>query len=624
MGKKLTTEIFIERAKLIYEERYLYDQVKYINSKTKVEIICPLHGSFFILVNNYLNGHSCPKCGIEKAANSKRSNSIKFIQMAKKLHGNRYDYSKIEYKSNHSKVEIICPIHGLFLQKPSSHLRKLGCPKCGIEKASNSKKLNIIDVIIRAKKVHGNRYDYSNVNYVGAKTKIEIICPVHGSFFQFLFIHLNKSGCPKCANENAGNYKKLNTNEFIQMAKKLHGDSRYDYSKIEYKNSKIKVEIICPIHGSFFQTPNGHLQNKGCAICANNVKSNNDDFIYKSEFIHGGNKYSYEKINYINAFKKVEMVCKKHGSFFQTPNNNLCGEGCPKCMGSISKVEKELLDFIKENCDGKIIENNKIEIKPYELDIYLPELKLAIEFNGLYWHSEEYKPNNYHLNKTKLCKEKGIHLIQIFEDQWQFKKDIVKSRILNLLGKNEEKIYGRKCVIEEVNNSITRAFLIENHIQGSVNSKVNLGLYYDNILVSLMTFGKLRLILGQKHKEGHYELLRFCNKKNTSVVGSANKLFKYFIKNYKYKEIISYADRFWTTESNNVYKTLKFELERITKPNYFYIVKKNRKNRFNYRKDVLVKNGYDKDKSEHGIMLERKIYRIYNSGQLKYKFLNLN
>jgi hypothetical protein len=282
-------------------------------------------------------------------------------------------------------------------------------------------------------------------------------------------------------------------------------------------------------------------------------------------------------------------------------------------------MEKDLLNFIKENYNSVIIENDKKIINPYELDIYLPDLNLAFEFNGLYWHNELNKPNNYHKMKTDLCLEKGIHLVHIYEDDWVYKQGIVKSMILNKLNKTKYKIFARKCEIKDVtDNNLIRDFLNDNHIQGFVGSKVKIGLFYDNELISLMTFGKLRKPLNSKSKNNNeYEMLRFCNKLNTNIIGGASKLFKYFINKYDPEQVISYADRSYS--NGNLYNILGFKFDHITSPNYYYIIDKIRKHRFGFRKDILIKQGYDTNKSEHDIMLEREYYRIYNSGN--YKFL---
>jgi hypothetical protein len=168
-------------------------------------------------------------------------------------------------------------------------------------------------------------------------------------------------------------------------------------------------------------------------------------------------------------------------------------------------------------------------------------------------------------------------------------------------------------------------FLNENHIQGGVVSKYRYGLYYNNKLVSLMTFGALRKNLGYKNKNDHYELLRFANKLNTVVVGGASKLFKHFIKSHQPKYILSYADRSWTsTIKKTLYDTLGFEFKGVTQKNYYYYIDNRRVNRYIYRKSELIKMGHPRDKSEREIMESLGYYRVYDSGNLKYEWRNNN
>lgn len=223
-------------------------------------------------------------------------------------------------------------------------------------------------------------------------------------------------------------------------------------------------------------------------------------------------------------------------------------------------------------------------------------------------------------NTTKIKKEDND--IIIFSDEWKENKTIIKSRLKNLIGVSK-KIGARKCVIKEItDNSIVRKFLLENHQQGFVGSKVKIGLFYNDELVSLITFGSLRKNMGQKSKKDYYELLRFCNKLNYTVMGGASKLFKHFLKNYNPKEIISYADYRWS--NGDLYRNLGFKELNKTIPNYFYIIDGQRKNRFNFRKDLLVSDGYDKNMTEIDIMHQRHYYRIWDLGSIKFNYKNNN
>src|SRR6266403_127157 len=271
-------------------------------------------------------------------------------------------------------------------------------------------------------------------------------------------------------------------------------------------------------------------------------------------------------------------------------------------------LEEHNIDFIYNNKD--FFENSK-----EHLDIYIPTHNLAIEFNGVYWHSEIYKSEKYHLNKSLLCKEKNINLLHIFEDDWIHKKDIVKSIILNKLNKIENRIFGRKCEIKGVQSNDAIKFLDDNHIQGGCKSTYKLGLYFENELVSLMTFG-YRYTNGKKE----FELIRFCNKINTNVVGASSKLFKYFINNYKVEEgyILSYSEL--SLFDGKMYEMLGFEYKHLSKPNYFWVVDKKREHRWKFRKDNLIKEGFDPNKTEVEIMHERGYYRIFGCGQVRWEY----
>jgi very-short-patch-repair endonuclease len=329
-------------------------------------------------------------------------------------------------------------------------------------------------------------------------------------------------------------------------------------------------------------------------------------------------------INYKN--NNIEAICKNKHNFIihrHTLKNRikykteLCTICNPINSYFISGYELQLQNFIKENYNNEILLNQRNIINK-EIDIYLQELKLAFEFNGLYWHNELNKDKNYHLNKTEECEKQGIQLIHIWEDDWIYKNDIVKSIILNKLNKIKNKIYARKTEIKEItDNKLVKDFLEKNHIQGFVGSKIKLGLFYENELVSLMIFGNIRIAMGKKtNNENEYELLRFCNKLNTNVIGGASKLFKYFIYNYKPEEITTYADRSFS--QGKLYETLGFKFINKTDTNYYYIIDGIKHHRFNFRKDKLIKEGFDPNKTEHEIMIERKFYRIYDSGNLKF------
>jgi len=243
-------------------------------------------------------------------------------------------------------------------------------------------------------------------------------------------------------------------------------------------------------------------------------------------------------------------------------------------------------------------------------------LNLGFEFNGLYWHSDKFKDKWYHINKTNYFKERGIRIIHIWEDDWVFKNEIIRSQIKNWLGIIENKIWARKCQIREIDDiSLIRDFLDKNHIQGFVRSSLKIGLFKDDELVSLMIFD---------HAEGRktmgsdeWNLSRFCNKINTSVIGSASKLLNYFISKWNPIRIITFADKDWSI--GDLYFKLGFSKVNESNPNYKYVIGDLRVNKQRFKKSNLIGKGYDPLKSESQIMIELGYNKVYDCGQIKFQ-----
>lgn len=274
MGIKYTTEVFIKKATEVHGELYDYRLVNYVGSKIHIKIICKEHGEFVQQPTSHLMGQGCRRCGNEKTGNINRHTKEQFIQKATFKHGNKYDYSLVDYKNQNTNVVIICPKHGEVTQRPADHLRHSGCTYCGVESSIVIRLANMDSFVVKAIKKHGDRYDYSLVDYIDSQTKVKIICKEHGVFEQQPSAHLTGQHCNKCA----GVYSPT-TEEFIQSVSLIH-KYKYDYSLVEYKTTHSKVDIICPIHGVFSQSPADHKQGKGCIKCS---RENNSI----SERVHG-------------------------------------------------------------------------------------------------------------------------------------------------------------------------------------------------------------------------------------------------------------------------------------------------------------------------------------------------
>ena len=338
-----TNDQFIIEASKVHGDLYDYSKVNYVNATTKVVIICKTHGEFEQLPSNNLKGQGCSKC-------SGRNKTIdEFIIESCKVHYDLYDYSKVNYVNATTKVVIVCKIHGDFEQSPTNHLGGNRCPKCSGKGKTNE------DAITESIKVHGDLYDYSKVNYVNATTKVVIVCKIHGDFKQLLSSHLYGSGCRKCSTIKNSELQRSNKDTFILIASKSH-NGLYDYSKVNYVNATTKVVIVCKIHGDFEQSPNNHTHNdrpRGCPLCANiktadSQRSNIDIFIKRASEVHG-DLYDYSKVEYINCEQKIIIKCKAHGEFKQRPQHHLNGTRCPRCnnRGFLYPRQEQLYQYVR-------------------------------------------------------------------------------------------------------------------------------------------------------------------------------------------------------------------------------------------------------------------------------------
>lgn len=267
-SKKRNTSTFIERAKEVFGDRYDYSDSIYINSNTKIKIICKRHDEFYQTPAHHLKGKECRKCSYEKRGIKSSMTLGQFLLRAKTIHGDKYNYEKKEWKNANTEVIIQCPKHGLFYQLPVVHLRGAGCPKCGVEYVSQQRKKNNEVFTAQARLVHGAIYDYQKVNYLNARENVIITCKLHGDFLQTPDAHLCGASCNKCADIIRADKKRLTINDYIIRARIIHGD-KYDYSKTDYTSMNDEITIICSEHGPFKQRPGNHLNGNGCPLCAN-------------------------------------------------------------------------------------------------------------------------------------------------------------------------------------------------------------------------------------------------------------------------------------------------------------------------------------------------------------------
>lgn len=484
------------------------------------------------------------------------------------------------------------------------------------------KKRTTEEFIELAKQIHGNKYDYSKTVYVNKRTKVIITCPIHGDFEQTSHDHLCGHGCKLCGKTNSSYSRTMTTKDFIKKSNEIHHD-KYDYSKTVYTKANNKVIITCPTHGDFEQKASHHLDGRGCPHCGIDTRSEKrkikkNELLNRFNNIHN-NKYRYVNISFQNTSSKIDIICPEHGIFKQIIGDHLRGCGCPKCSNQKSQCEDEIFNMLS---DLRPIQHERSILDGREIDIYLPSHKLGIEYHGLRWHTDFFggKGRKYHISKLNDCLDKGINLIQIFEDEYINHKEIVLNKITHIIGldNTKPKIFARKCVVCEVTKDEAKEFLNKNHIQGFAGASLYLGLKYENKLIAVMSF--------LEESIGYWNLNRFATDITYNCIGAGGKLFKHFIRNYKFNEIKSFADRRWTINyNNNLYTKLGFENVGFTPAEYTYFNQKvdkyKRFHKFRFRKQTLHKKyGLPLTMTETEMIKELGYDRIWDCGLIKYVY----
>jgi G:T-mismatch repair DNA endonuclease (very short patch repair protein) len=427
---------------------------------------------------------------------------------------------------------------------------------------------------------------------------------------------LRGSRCKVCYNINR-------RTSFYTIKKEIESEGVKVLTSIDYYLKEGRLKCRCGCGYIYYTTVSKWRRGYRCRDCGyrklSSMHSHSINYVKNSLFLEG---YKLLSDSYTNALTPIKVVCPEGHEV--TIKWRDWQEGCRCCVCGInshrSNGEKQVALFL-ENIGISLESNNRSLISPLELDIVIPDKKIAIEYCGLYWHSELMgKDKNYHLNKLKMCEEKGYRLITIFEDEWINKRRVVESKLSYLLGVSYcRKVYARNCIVCEITYKESSSFCERNHLQGlDVVNSIRLGLFYKNKLVSVMTFVKPSASKGSKKMNGiFWELSRFCTDTDLIVVGGFSKLLSYFRKNYEWDELFSYVDLRWFTGES--YEKIGFNFLHRTKPNYWYSNgTPNRKHRFALRKKKNT------DLTEIEINTAKGYYRIWDCGNLKYNMKNNN
>lgn len=541
-----------------------------------------------------------------------RGTSFKsFVEKAKQTHGETYTYSEESYHSLPKDILITCPIHGEFKQRANRHIAGSGCSICTHKKGSDNRRATTEQFIQRMIKKWGNIFTYDRSTYTTITSPIIITCPTHGDF-QVLPVNAFKGKWHRCLECRKNEVKKYDAEQFIAMCKVAHSN-KYTYEKTTLQFILDKIIVTCPIHGDFVTRASHHLHSKsGCRKC-NAARRTLDDFLVSANKIHD-NRYTYNKTEYTRNHDLGIFTCHKHGDFKQTFMSHLSGKGCPRCKVIESIPQKGIATYIKSIYTGMVDTNVRL-INNKEIDIYLPDKKIAIELDGVFWHSTgcpnyqklpvERRRNTALKNQTfkhVAMAEKGIRLITILDAEWERNTEAVKN-ILHHTFHTLPKVGARECVLKSINYCDCKEFMNTYHIQGNTPAKYYYGLYHNEELISVMSF---------RLNKGEWELARYCSTK--SVQGGASKLLSAFVKEHSPAKIISFChDRLFSGE---VYAALGFTKEKSYPFDYYFFFKGKLFTRRHFTKQKIPKEfhlkGYFETTENYGA------YTLFVPGGTKF------
>lgn len=541
----------------------------------------------------------------------KKLTQKEFVERAESLSPN-LDFSKSIYKNSTTPVIVVCKKHDLeFMMRPGKILQSQnGCPDCG------GKRLTTEDFIRRSIKIHGeDKFDFSETVYTKMNEKIKIKCVEHDVYFfqnpQAFMKGLN--GCANCNGQSAFTLKLLK-----EKAVEKGIFEKFDYSLIrneDVKNKHSKVKIRCIDHDEVFeQEINSHLYlAKSCPQC-NRFSSRVGQKLQKMKsLVNSENKYDYSETDFSLQYpKKATIICKIHKNRFkQTINGHLSGrEGCRKCdTVGVSKKEKDLANFVK-SLGFEVVENDREILDGKEIDVFIPDLNVGIEFNGLYWHSEKFKGRNFHKDKFELAKNKGVRLLQVWEDDWDNKQDVVKSHIKHVLGVSSQRVFARNTFVKVIEKFDASRFLDSYHIQGFVGSSVYLGLFdkLSNKLVAVAAFVK---------NKNDYTLTRYAT--SVHVVGGHSKLVKYFDNNFEFERLVTFADLSFS--DGGLYENTGWNVDGFVPPDYSYVIGNKRFHKFGFRLSKFKNDPFlifEDGLSERELAELNGFDRVWDSGKIRF------
>lgn len=550
----------------------------------------------------------------------KKLTTADIVSRFAEAHGDLYDYSSVDYAGANRKVTINCREHGPFSQSASSHLRGSGCPHCAKLRSS------IDNVIAEFRAVHGDKYDYSQFEYLGATTKSTIICPSHGPFQHHASGHKRGHACRKCYDESIATRNAMSASAFIEKAISVHG-GLYSYKASDGINTSDKVTITCQKHGDFDQVVKTHLNGHGCPKCSdesNGMSKRVPLARHRNKFVEAhGDRYEYTgKVIGEDNRARVRIVCGEHGEFLQRASDHIRGNGCPQCVSLANpKANQEIADFvgmfgIAVEREAKIFDNKRRSV-----DVLARSVGLAIEHNGVVWHSEEFHkdPRSHMLTKKIDAEAAGFKLLHIMEDEWRYRRQACEALIRHAIGASGRED-ARSCCYEERqrNDKDCIKFLEENHIQGDGKADFYAVLTVSRRIVMVIAMGLLRSNRRNSDRS-QWELIRMAS--SVQVRGGATKVFINMLRNHpEISHITTYCDH--RLFNGATYDIMGFVKTVEYGPDYSYVIGDKRHHKSKFQKSRIAKKfGIDMTgKTEREAMAELGYFRIWDCGKSRYEW----
>ena len=479
------------------------------------------------------------------------------------------------------------------------------------------------------------RYDFSKAIYAGANVRITgIRCPHHGEFSQYAgYLRRSKAGCPACGNQIRGEVKRVDPADFVQTCEQIHAGKGYDFSITEYTTMRQKVSFVCPKHGVVtMSAAHIYYRKQGCGLCEQDrkrvdivkhrhlsapakIRNTARGFFDQCRERHN-NYYTYPEQPYLGSRRKILVVCPHHGEFLQEAWSHLNGQGCGSCV-TRSSQEDAIAEYLR-GLGVTVEQRNRTLLAPKEIDLWLPEHRIGIEYHGLHWHTEP-KVGNVHRTKWEMAQACGFQLVQIFEDEWLQKTDIVTARLQALVGKTK-RIYARKTDIVVLTAQQANVFLNTHHLQGGGKAPIVYALEHAGEIVAVATFGQARSG-AMTQAGGAWEVYRYASVGR--VVGGFSKLFKHFVRQHNPQQVVSFCDLRYGT--GKVYERAGFTLQHITEPDYWWVpngkiqrIPRYRTQKHKLRELPAAAGAYDDTKTEFQICADMGWERILGVGSQKW------